>query len=305
MPRRIGSLEVPAVGLGCNSLGVWASRAASVEVVHAALDAGATYVDTADAYGDGASEEILGTALAGRRDEAVIGTKFGMLGRPSGVTDASPEVVATSLEASLRRLGTDHVDLYLLHFPDPGTPVDDTMGALDDLVTAGKVREVGVCNVDAAQVDAWVAASTDHVRIAAVQNEWSLLRRRIEVEVLPACRELGIPIVPHFPLASGLLTGKYAADEPPPEGSRFAKAPSLGERYLRPDYLDAVDRLRDWAGDHGHSLLELAVSWLTSHDAVATVITGASRPEQVAANVAAADWVLDADERTEIDALLA
>ncbi len=305
MARPIGPFEVAPVGVGCNSFGQWTDEASSLAIVHAALEAGATFFDTADYYADGASEELLGRALADRRDEAVVATKFGIGGRRPGRGRADPTFVRTSLEASLRRLGMDHVDLYQLHFPDPDTPVEDTMGVLDELVTSGRVRAVGVCNVDAALVDAWVAAATPRVRVVAVQNEWSLLRRRIEDQVLGACRDHDLAVIPFFPLASGLLTGKYDRDTPPPDGSRFAKAPGLGDRYLTDRNLDAADRLAEWARDQGHSLLELAISWLAGRPEVGTVITGASRPEQIAANVAAGRWRLTTSQYAEVDELLA
>lgn len=302
---QIGGVDVAPVGVGCNSFGQWTDEASSLAIVDAALDAGANLFDTADYYADGESERLLGRALAGRRDEAIVATKFGLAGQRPGRGRADPAFVRTSLQDSLDRLGTDHVDLYQLHFPDPDTPVDDTMGVLDDLVAEGLVTEVGICNVDADQVDAWVGAATDRVGVATVQNEWSLVRRRIEDGVLDACRRHELAIVPYFPLASGLLTGKYARDTPPPEGSRFAKAPGLGERYLTDANLAAADRLAAWAADHDHSLLDLAISWLAGRPEVATVITGASRPEQIRANVAAGTWQLTSEEYAEVDAVLA
>lgn len=304
MAARIGRLDVARVGVGCNSFGQWADEASSVAIVDAALDVGANFFDTADYYADGESETLLGRALAGRRDEAVVATKFGIGGRHPGRGRADPAFVRTSLDASLRRLAMDHVDLYQLHFPDPDTPVEDTVEVLDDLVAQGLVREIGVCNVDVDLVEAWVTASTDRVRVTAVQNEWSLVRRRIEDSVLAVCRRHDLAVIPFFPLASGLLTGKYHRNTPPPEGSRFAKAPGLGDRYLTDRNLDAAERLGDWARDHDHSLLELAISWLAGRPEVATVITGASRPEQIRANVAAGGWQLTPSEYAEIDRLL-
>lgn len=258
--------------------------------------------DTADYYGDGRSEEILGRALAGRRDEAVIATKFGIMGGRPGRGRADAAFVRRSLEDSLRRLGTGHVDLYLLHFLDPDTPVAETLEVLADLVDRGVVREVGVCNATAEVVEAWVGAS-DELRPAAVQNEWSVVRRRIEDEVLPACRRHGLAVLPYFPLASGLLTGKYRGQALPPD-SRFAKAPGLAERYLTPELVAVADELADFAEGQGHTLLELALSWLAGQPGVATVISGASRPEQVHANVAAASWRLGADERAAVDRIV-
>ena len=306
MACRIGALDVPSVGVGCNSFGTWADEEASLALVDAALDAGARLFDTADYYGGGASEEILGRALQGRRDQAIVATKFGIAGGRPGRGRADAAFVAASAEASLRRLGTDWIDLYQLHFPDPDTPPAETLGALQELVDAGTVREVGVCNVDTEQVDAWVSAGQETgVAVQVVQNEWSLLRRRVEDEVLPTCRRHGLAVLPYFPLASGMLTGKYRRDESPPADTRFAKAPALADRYRTDTAWDVVERLETFAADHGHSLLDLALSWLAGQPEVATVIAGASRPDQVRANVQAATWVLDADECAEVDAITA
>lgn len=299
---RIGGVATPTVGVGCNSFGTWADEASSRSLVDAALDVGARLFDTADYYGDGASEEILGRALAGRRDQAVIATKFGIAGGRPGRGRADAAFVRESAEASLRRLGTDWIDLYQLHFPDPDTPPAETLGALQELVTAGTVREVGVCNVAADQVEAWVAATGDDgPSVRVVQNEWSLLRRGIEDEVLPACRRHGLAVLPYFPLASGILTGKYRRDEAPPPDSRFAKAPTLADRYRTEAGWTVVEQLDAFARERGHGLLDLALSWLAGQPEIATVIAGASRPEQVRANVEAASWVLTAEDRAEVD----
>jgi aryl-alcohol dehydrogenase-like predicted oxidoreductase len=305
MSRRIGGLQVPAVGLGCNSFGTWADEASSLAVVDAALENGATFFETADYYGNGRSEEILGRALAGRRDRAIIATKFGIMGMRPGRGRADAAFIHSSLEASLRRLQTDWIDLYQLHFPDPDTPIEDTLGVLAELVEAGKVREFGMCNVTAEHVDA-TAATDGPLRLASVQNEWSLLRRGIEDELLPACRRHEIPVIPYFPLASGLLTGKYERSRPVPEDSRFAKAQFLADRYMTDAAMDVVDELTTFAQDHGHTLLELALSWLAGQPEVATVIVGASRPDQVRSNVAAAaSWNLSAEDRAVIASITA
>lgn len=301
---RIGQLEVPAVGVGCNAFGQWTDEASALAVVDAALDAEAAFFDTADYYADGGSEELLGHALRGRRHEAVVATKFGMWGLGPKTNRADPAFVAESAVASLRRLGTDHIDLYQLHYPDPRTPIADTVGALEALVQAGTVREVGVCNVTAELVEEWAAAATPTVRLASVQNEWSLLRRGVEASVAPAALRHGIAVLPFFPLANGLLTGKYGRDRPVPEGSRFAKVGFLADRYLTNAHLEQVERLAAFAEARGRTVLELAISWLTGRPEVPTVIAGASGPDQVHANVAAAGWLLDESERAEVDALL-
>ena len=306
--RNIGSLQVSVAGLGCNNFGARIDEDATRAVVDAALDAGVTHFDTADVYGAHASEEFLGRALGSRRAEVVIGTKFGMQ-PPEGFTGGHPDWVARAAEASLQRLGTDWIDLYTLHAADPETPIGDTLAALDRLVTAGKVREIGCSNFSAAQLDeAATAAEERGLRpFVAVQNQYSLVERAPEAEVLPACRRLGIGFVPYFPLASGILTGKYQRGKALPPGTRLASLPP--ERLasmLSDELLEEADRLADFAAAHGHTLAELALSWLAGIPEVVSVIAGATKPEQVRANVAATTaWDLTTAERTEIDALLA
>ena len=300
--RRIGALEVSVVGLGCNNFGARLDAARTADVVHAALDAGVNLLDTADIYGSGQSEELIGRALGPRRAEAVIATKFGHhSGHPE--RGAHPEYLPRALEASLRRLGTDHVDLYQLHSPDPGVPIADTLGALDELVRAGKVREVGCSNFSVEQLrDAEWAARPGAARFASVQNEYSLMRREPERGVLAECERQGLAFLPYFPLASGLLTGKYRRGRPAPEGTRI----TAGGRYaalLTDENLDVVERLAAYAESRGRTLLDLAFAWLLAHRPVASVIAGATSPEQVRANVAAAAWRLTDAERAEVDAL--
>ncbi|MSO78025.1 MAG: aldo/keto reductase [Acidimicrobiia bacterium] len=301
--RRIGELEVSVAGLGCNNFGMRIDEDASQAVVDAAIDAGINFFDTADLYGGMKSEEFLGRSLGARRDGVVVATKFGMLKPPeeSGLTGGSPEWVVQACEDSLRRLGTDRIDLYWLHAPDAETPIGDTLEALNSLVQAGKVREIGCSNFSEAQLDEAAAAAEERgVRpFATVQNDYSLLQREPEKEVLPACARLGIAFVPYFPLASGLLTGKYKRGEAPPEGTRLAQwgAPS-DERF------DVVERLEAFAESHGHTIHELALSWLATKSAVASIIAGATKPEQVRTNVAATTaWELSAEELAEVDRL--
>lgn len=305
--RSIGSLRVSAVGLGCNNFGWHIDPAEAQAVVHAALDAGITHFDTADVYGEGRSEEILGRALGPHRDRVVVATKFGHR------TGATPEAVHRSVEASLRRLGTDRIDLYYLHKPDEQTPLADTLGALADLVDAGKVLEVACSNLTAAQLHEADAVATS-ARFAALQNEYSLLHRVPEggphaESTLAACRTLGMAFVPYFPLKSGLLTGKYRRGHAPPAGSRLGgKAGShfetMGRRLLTTEALATVERLATVAEARGHSLLDLAFSWLLAHAPVASVIAGATTPAQVRANVAAAGWMLTADDLAAVDRAL-
>ncbi|MDQ6736003.1 MAG: aldo/keto reductase [Nitrospirota bacterium] len=303
--RQIGSLNVSVVGLGCNNFGWKLDEAATAAVVHAALDAGITFFDTADIYGDTRSEEFLGRALGKRRDHVVVATKFGM-----AVNDqrrgARPEYVKQACEDSLRRLGADRIDLYQLHQPDPSVPIQDTLGALNDLVRAGKVREIGCSNFSVDQLreaDAAVNVNAGAARFVSVQNEYNLLHRDPERDVLPECRRLGIAFLPFFPLASGLLTGKYRHGQEPPEGSRLATV----ERFAKTATdrtLAIVESLLQFAISRRHTLVELAVSWLASRPTIASVIAGATSPEQVRTNAAAAMWSFTTDELTEIERLL-
>jgi len=300
--RRIGTLEVSTIGLGCNNFGGRIDFDRSAAVVSAALDNGITFVDTADIYGGTKSEEFLGRALGRRRDDVVVATKFGMK-VDEDRHGAKPDYVRRALEDSLRRLGTDRIDLYILHAPDAETPIGDTLGALDDCVKAGKVREIGCSNFSAEQLRQADAAVADGAaRFVSVQNEYSLVQRQPEREVLPECRRAGLGFVPYFPLASGLLTGKYRRGEPPPPGGRLSGMPA--EHYAALDErLAVVEDLAAFAGERGHTLLELAMSWLLARPEVASVIAGATTPEQVAANATAGDWLLDADQLAEIDQL--
>jgi aryl-alcohol dehydrogenase-like predicted oxidoreductase len=291
--RRIGSLEVSAVGLGCNNFGGRIDEAATRAVVDAALDAGITFLDTADNYGDGRSEEFLGRILEGRRDRVLLATKFGGmrpdLGREGG---ASPAYVREAVEASLRRLGTDRIDLYQLHVPDAGTPIADTLEALDGVVRAGKVREIGCSNFDARQLrEADAAARPGAARFVSVQNQLSLLNRADAEDGLPEAERLGLAYIPFFPLASGLLTGKVRRGEPVPAGTRVAGWPAERAAELLTDAtFDHIEALTEFATRRGHSLLDLAFAWLLSLRPVASVIAGATSPAQVRANVAAGTW---------------
>ncbi|MCB1187087.1 aldo/keto reductase [bacterium] len=320
--RKIGSLSVSAIGLGCNNFGGRLDSAQTTEVVSAALDSGINLLDTADIYGATKSEEYLGQALRGRRDRAIVATKFGMR-----VDDerqgAAPAYVRQACEDSLRRLGMDTIDLYWLHQPDPSVPIADTLAAMHALVTEGKVREIACSNFSAAQLrEADKAArQLGGPRFVAVQNEYSLFVREPEGDiptddgsvareetdkrgVLKQCDELGISFVPYFPLASGLLTGKYHAGQPAPDGTRLSSA-GAWQRFGGDERIDTVERLRSWCADKGHSLLELAHSWLLRHSCVASVISGATKPGQAIANAAAGDWKLNGSQLTEIEEILA
>ena len=289
-------LRASRVGLGCNNFGGRLDLEKTRAVVDAALDVGVTFFDTAEIYGSGGdSERFLGEALAGRRDEAVIATKFGW-GQEFG--DGSSENVLGAIEGSLERLRTDYVDLYYLHKPDPSTPIADTLTVLDELVRAGKVRAIGCSNFSTEQLSETdrVARELGLTRFTVLQNQYSLLERDDDEDVLPLCRELGVSYIPYFPLASGLLTGKYRRGEPAPVGTRLAGREIADERFER------VEACAAFAEERGHSLHELAICALASTPGVGSIIAGATKPEQVRANAAAADasWQLSGDE---LDAL--
>ena len=300
--RKVGSLPVTVVGIGCNNFGSRIDEKRSHEVVNAALDAGINFFDTADMYANGKSEELLGQALGRRRSDVIIATKFGQVMEGHG-RGARPEYIRKAFQASLRRLNTDYIDLYQLHLPDPDVPIAETLGALDKLVKAGQVREIGCSNFSAEQLREAEAASSARpgsARFVSVQNEYSLLHREPEDAVLAECKRQGLAFLPFFPLKSGLLTGKYRKGKPIPEGTRVAKF----ERYrqlLTDENLDKVESLIDFAESRGHTLLELAFSWLLAHGVVTSVIAGATSAQQVRDNAGAATWKLTAGDLEEID----
>jgi len=301
--RRIGSLDVSIVGLGCNNFGRRIDEPASAAVVHAALEAGITFFDTADIYGSGKSEEFLGRALGARRAQVVVATKFGMPMDESR-RGAKPDYIRRAVEDSLRRLGTDRIDLYQLHEPDPTTPIEDTLQALDGLVKAGKVREIGCSNFSADPLrEAQQAARPGAARFVSVQNQYSLLHRDPERDVLAECERQGLAFIPFFPLASGLLTGKYRKGQPAPAGSRLSDA-ERAKKMLTDRNLEIVEKLEEFARSRKHTLLQLAFSWLLARPAVASVIAGATKPEQVHANAAAPVWRLQPSELAEIDSIV-
>ncbi len=299
--RRLGSLHVSLVGMGCNNFGWRTDAAGTAAVVDAALDAGINFFDTADVYGSGQSEEFLGRALEGRREKAIIATKFGMK-MGEGKEGARPEYIRKALDASLQRLKIETIDLYQIHRPDPNTPIADTMQALNDAVKAGKVREIGCSNFTAEQMRA--ARDTPGLAyFASVQNDYSLLKRDAEADVLPECSRSGIVFLPYFPLANGLLTGKYRKGRPFPESSRGKDA--FGPKVFTPENLERVETLIAFAESRGHSLLELTFSWLAARSEVCSVIAGAKTPDQVRTNSVAASWKLKPADLAEIDRILA
>jgi aryl-alcohol dehydrogenase-like predicted oxidoreductase len=308
--RSVGDsgLMVSVAGLGCNNFGRRVDLAGTRAVVDAAIDAGITMLDTADIYGDGgASEELLGEVLAGRRDQVVLATKFGHAGYDMGYGPAAGAkggraYIRRAVERSLRRLQTDHIDLYQLHTPDPVTPVAETLAALTELVAEGKVRYLGHSNFTGWQIAdaAHVARANGTAPFISAQNHWSLLERQVEAEVLPAARHFGLGVLPYFPLANGLLTGKVRRGQAPPAGSRLAGRPG----YVTGDKLDRVEALIAWAAERGLTVLEVAVGALAAQEGCACVIAGATTPEQAKANAAAAEWVPSADELADLDRIV-
>ncbi|MGY6500528.1 MAG: aldo/keto reductase [Acidimicrobiales bacterium] len=302
--RSIGQLEVSVVGLGCNNFGMRIDEPTTDAVVSAAIDAGVTYFDTADVYGQTRSEEFLGNVLQGRRDQVVLATKFGNMGSPDGeLSGGHPDWVRRAVENSLGRLRTDHIDHYQYHRPDPAIPLEETMGAMNELVVAGKVREIGCSNFDVGLLDrsAAIAEREGWAAFRSVQNRFSVLHREPENGVIDACARHGVALVPFFPLESGLLTGKVDASGNAPDGSRLSMMPEDRRgQFLDDARVAAAERLRVYAADHDRSLLELAMGWLISEPVVASVIAGATSPEQVSANAAAGGWRMTADQRAEV-----
>ncbi len=299
--RRIGDLEVSLAGLGGNNFGGRLDSDRTREVVAAALEMGVTHFDTADSYSGGASETLLGQALDRRREGVVITTKFGMREPPEGLSGGHPKWVERACEQSLRRLGSDYIDLYLLHRPDPEVLITETLAAMNELRVQGKVREIGCSNFSPSQLaEADAAASAGGLaRFACVQNEYNLLHRKAGREVLATSDSLGVAFVPFFPLAMGLLSGKYRQNRPTPAGTRLTARQTLVEERL-----SEVERLAAFAEGRGHTLLELALGWLASQEQIASVITGAMTAEQVRANVVATTaWRLSEDELAEVDRL--
>jgi aryl-alcohol dehydrogenase-like predicted oxidoreductase len=306
--RKLGTsgIEVSLVGLGTNNFGGRIDVDASRLVIDKALDLGITLIDTADAYGNGgASEEIIGTVLGPRRKDIVLATKFALVIEGSARRiDASRRYIMQAVEASLKRLKTDWIDLYQLHRPDPKTPVEETLRALDDLVKSGKVRAIGCSNLSAAQLKEALTVSQQHglSSFVTAQDEYSLLERALDKDRLPIMRQHGLGLLPYFPLASGLLTGKYKQNAPLPQGTRLARNPPRhADQFINARNWRVVEALEAFAVERGHTLLELAMSWLANQSYVPSIIAGATKPEQVAQNVAAIGWTLSAADLAAID----
>jgi aryl-alcohol dehydrogenase-like predicted oxidoreductase len=309
--RNLGrsGLIVSAIGLGCNNFGGRIDYAATRAVVHKALDLGITFFDTSDTYGDsGGSEEHLGRALAGRRHDIVLASKFARpMDREGWLQGASRRYIMSAVEASLKRLSTDYLDLYQQHIADPKTPIEETLRALDDLVHQGKVRYIGCSTLSAWQVveAQWVSTHFGLERYVSCQERYSLLDRDLDRELTPVIENYRLGLIPFSPLADGLLTGKYRRNAPMPAGARLTTTPRAAERRLTETNWTIVERLSDFCEARAHTLLELALSWLLHRPAVASVIAGATNPAQVEANVRAAGWALSREDMDEIDRLTA
>jgi len=313
--RQLGrsGLTVSVVSLGCNNFGGNAINAASGTVyglmdleqtravVDAAFDEGINFFDTADVYGQGGSETYLGTILKDRRHEVVIGTKWGSgMDNRHDIAWGSRRYIRQAVEASLKRLQTDYIDLYQMHWPDPRTPVEETLAALHELVLDGKVRYLGSSHYTGWQVadSDWIAREAGQERMIAAQNHYSLLERGAEAELIPACDRFGVGLLPYFPLANGLLTGKYGRNKPAPVGARLSGRPISDATY------DLLETLEAYAAERGRTILDVAIAGIAANPIVSSVITGATRPEQIRANARTSGWTLDEADRTALDALL-
>lgn len=308
--RQLGrsGLKVSVAGLGCNNFGRRCNPSETAAVVHAALDAGVTLFDTADFYSGGLSEDYLGKALGPRRKDVVVATKFGLqLSQGPYEGGASRCYIVRACEASLKRLGTDHIDLYQLHFPDAATPVEETLRALDDLVRAGKILYAGSSNYAGWQIAdaAWIAKTNGLSPYISAQNHYSLLDRRIEREVIPAAEAFGVGILPYFPLASGMLTGKYKRGQPAPNDSRLAANPDRAKQALSDQNFDTIEALSTFAEARGKGVLDVAIAWLLGQKAVGSVISGATSADQVKANVTAAAWDMPKADWDEVNKMTA
>ena len=303
------NLKVSEIGLGCNTFGWAIDEKASIAVIGRALDLGINFIDTADMYDQGRSEEFVGRALEDRRSQVILATKFGYpMGDDPRDRGGSRSYILRAVEASLRRLQTDYIDLYQFHLPDPDTPIEETLRALDSLVRSGKVRQIGCSRFSAAQLQeaASVSSANALAPFVTTQSRYNLIDRRIERELVPVCRENGVGVIPWGPLAGGFLTGKYSREEQAPSEMRLGRQSPLNNAYRdarTEENWSTLERLTGYAGARGHTVGELAIAWLLARSWVSTVIAGARTVEQVSANVAAAEWVLTEQEGEEVDAL--
>ena len=304
-------MDVSLVGLGCNNFGGRSGREETRAVIHKALDVGITFFDTANTYpqgNSGASEELVGEFLKGKRQEVIIASKFGiMIRNDPNQMGGSRRYIMRAVEESLRRLKTDWIDLFQIHRPDSKTPIDETLRALDDLIRQGKVRYVGCSNYAAWQIveAELIAREIGTNRFVSCQSEYSLINREVETDVLPVLEKYQLGFIPFFPLASGLLTGKYEAGKPLPQGTRLSQPSRLADEFLKDDFIGLATKLKVFAERQGHTLLELAMSWLAAKPVVWSIIAGATKPEQIKANAAASGWALTPAEVKEVTALAA
>lgn len=304
--RKLGNsgLKVSEIGLGGDTFGRWADEQTSIAIINHALDLGINFIDTADVYGGrGQSEEFIGKVVKGKRSQVFIATKFRTaIGEGPNEGGGSRHHIMSAVDASLRRLNTDHIDLYQIHSPDSTTPIEETLRALDDLVHAGKVRYIGCSNFAAWQLceALWISKVNNLHSFVTEQPQYNLIDRHIEQDLIPCCQTYGIGVIPYYPLAAGFLTGKYRRGEAPPAGSRFNSEPSYTQ-ILSDANFDKLDKLQTFASQRGHSVTELAIAWLLSHPWVSTVIPGATKIEQVSANVTAVEWKLTANEVAQLE----
>jgi len=306
--RRLGlsGLKVSEIGLGGNNFGWWLDEEPSIKVINYALDLGINLIDSADAYDRGRSEEIVGKAVKGKRSQVIISTKFGYpMGDGPNDKGGSRYHIMEAAEASLRRLNTDYIDLYYMHIPDPTTPMEETLRAMDDLVRAGKVRYIGCCNFLAWQLceALWISKANHLESFVVAQSRYNLIDRRIEQELVPCCQAYGIGVIPWGPLASGFLAGEYRRGEKIPTDMRLANPPQSYRDVLFDANFDKLDKLEAFAKEYGHSVAEVAIVWLLSHPWLTSVIGGATTPEQLSANVATAELKLTAEEVAQLDAM--
>lgn len=304
--RKLGKsgLKVSEIGLGGNNFGWWADEATSISVINHALDMGVTFIDTADMYKAGESEEFVGKAVKDRRSQVIIATKFGAaMGQGPNERGGSRYYIMRAVDASLRRLQTDYIDLYYLHVPDTSTPIEETLRALDDLVRAGKVRYIGCCNFAAWQLceALWTSKTNGLASFVVVQARYNILERQIESELYPCCQAYNIGVIPWGPLSGGFLTGKYRQGEEGPPGARLSAPMPMYDYIMTEANWKKLDGLKDFAAQRGHTVGHLAIAWLLARERVSSVIAGARKIEQVSENVAAAEWKLTADELTQIE----
>ena len=309
--RKLGNSDLKAseIGLGGDTFGHYVDEQGTAAIVNQALDSGINFIDTSDVYGYGHSEELIGKAVKGKRSHFIIATKFGItLGKAPQPFDTPPglgsrEYIMKAVDSSLKRLNTDYIDLYQFHMPDPATPIEETIRAMDELVKAGKVRYIGCSNFASWELceALWISKMADISSFISVQPKYNLLDRHIEEELVPCCQAYGVSVIPWFPLAAGFLTGKYKRGEAPPDGTRFSSNPDFYGRMVTDTQYDILDRLTAFAEERGHSVTELAFAWLLSHSWLGPVIAGVTKVEQIKSNASAAGWKLTADEMAEVD----